>query len=121
MFVLCFSLVILPSMTCWYCPRVPFGSIKTADQLYLRSLHRVRERWVMRRTADELVTYSVDCLKAHRVVRFFLQLLAQAQHVCIDGARGGIVVVTPCLAEQLGAGDDPILVVQEEAQHLELL
>jgi hypothetical protein len=55
-----------------------FGPIKSANQLYLQSLHQARERWVMRRTADELVTYSVDCLEAHRVVRFFLQLLAQA-------------------------------------------
>jgi len=89
--------------------------------MYLQSLHRLREPWVMRRTADELVAYSMDCLEAHRIVRFSLQLLAQAKHVCIDGARGGIVVVTPYLAEQLDSGDDPVLVVQEEAQHLELL
>jgi hypothetical protein len=28
-----------------------FVPIKTADQLDMQSLHRVRERWVMRRTA----------------------------------------------------------------------
>jgi transposase len=32
-------------------PRMRFVPIKTDDQLDLRSLHRVRERWVMRRTA----------------------------------------------------------------------
>jgi len=32
-------------------PRMRFGRIKTDDQLDLQSLHRVRERWVMRRTA----------------------------------------------------------------------
>ena len=32
-------------------PRVRFVPIKTDDQLDLQSLHRVRERWVMRRTA----------------------------------------------------------------------
>ena len=48
---------------------LPFGPMKSADQLYLQSLHQARERWVMRRTADELVVYSVDCLEAHRVDR----------------------------------------------------
>ena len=32
-------------------PKMRFVSIKTDDQLDLQSLHRVRERWVMRRTA----------------------------------------------------------------------
>src|SRR5437879_12229389 len=32
-------------------PRMRFVPIKTDDQVDLRSLHRVRERWVMRRTA----------------------------------------------------------------------
>jgi len=32
-------------------PRMRFVAIKTDDQLDLQSLHRVRERWVMRRTA----------------------------------------------------------------------
>src|SRR5215472_2213653 len=32
-------------------PAMRFVPIKTADQLDLQSLHRVRERWVMRRTA----------------------------------------------------------------------
>lgn len=32
-------------------PTMRFVPIKTDDQLDLQSLHRVRERWVMRRTA----------------------------------------------------------------------
>jgi transposase len=32
-------------------PRMRFVPIKSDDQLDLQSLHRVRERWVMRRTA----------------------------------------------------------------------
>ena len=32
-------------------PTMRFVPIKTEDQLDLQSLHRVRERWVMRRTA----------------------------------------------------------------------
>jgi transposase len=32
-------------------PRMPFVQIKTEEQLDLQALHRVRERWVMRRTA----------------------------------------------------------------------
>ena len=32
-------------------PKMRFVPIKSADQLDLQSLHRVRERWVMRRTA----------------------------------------------------------------------
>jgi transposase len=32
-------------------PRMRFVSIKTEEQLDLQALHRVRERWVMRRTA----------------------------------------------------------------------
>ena len=32
-------------------PTLRFVPIKTDDQLDLQSLHRVRERWVMRRTA----------------------------------------------------------------------
>ena len=35
-----------------------FVPIKTDDQLDLQSLHRVRERWVMRRTA---VINQMDC------------------------------------------------------------
>ena len=34
-------------------PRMRFVSIKTEEQLDLQALHRVRERWVMRRTAVE--------------------------------------------------------------------
>jgi len=33
-------------------PKMRFVPIKTDDQLDLRSLHRVRERWLMRRTAS---------------------------------------------------------------------
>src|SRR4030081_2458462 len=32
-------------------PKMRFVPIKTDDQLDMQSLHRVRERWVMRRTA----------------------------------------------------------------------
>jgi len=32
-------------------PRMRFVPIKSDDQLAMQSLHRVRERWVMRRTA----------------------------------------------------------------------
>jgi transposase len=32
-------------------PRIRFVPIKTEEQLDLQALHRVRERWVMRRTA----------------------------------------------------------------------
>jgi transposase len=32
-------------------PRMRFVPIKTEEQLDLQALHRVRERWVMRRTA----------------------------------------------------------------------
>jgi hypothetical protein len=35
----------------WVGPTMRFVPIKTDDQLDLQSLHRVRERWVMRRTA----------------------------------------------------------------------
>ena len=63
----------------------------------------------------ELVAYSMDRLEAHRIGGLFLQLLAEAKHVCVDGTRGGIVVVTPHFVEQLSARDDPVLVVQEEA------
>jgi transposase len=31
-------------------PKMRFAPIKSDDQLDLQSLHRVRERWVMRRT-----------------------------------------------------------------------
>ena len=35
----------------WGRPRMRFVPVKSDDQLDLQSLHRVRERWVMRRTA----------------------------------------------------------------------
>src|SRR5271165_1319971 len=69
---------------------------------------------------DKLVACAVDCPEMHRIGRIFLQLLAQAKHVCIDGASGGVVVIAPHLVEQFSARDHAILVVQEKAQHLEL-
>src|SRR5271166_902010 len=60
---------------------------------------------------DKLVACAVDCPEVHRVGRIFLQLLAQAKHVCVDGPSGGIVVITPDFVEQFGARDHAILVV----------
>jgi transposase len=40
-------------------PTMRFVPIKTDDQLDLQSLHRVRERWVVRRTAVSI--RFVDC------------------------------------------------------------
>jgi transposase len=40
-------------------PTMRFVPIKTDDQLDMQSLHRVRERWVMRRTA--VINQIVDC------------------------------------------------------------
>src|SRR5271165_5417015 len=70
---------------------------------------------------DKLVACAVYCPEVRRIGRIFLQLLAEAEHVCIDSASGGIVVVTPHLVQQFGTRDHAILVVQEETQHLELL
>src|SRR5271165_6006747 len=60
---------------------------------------------------DKLVACAVYCPEVHRIGRIFLQFLAQAQHVCINGASGGIVVVTPHLVQQLGTRNHAVLVV----------
>ena len=42
-------------------PTMRFVPIKTDDQLDLQSLHRVRERWVVRRTTHRSRTRCSDC------------------------------------------------------------
>src|SRR5271157_6492888 len=69
---------------------------------------------------DKLVACTVDCPEVHRIGRIFLQLLPQAKHVRINGAGGGVIVVSPHFVEQFSAGHHAILIVQEEAQHLKL-
>jgi transposase len=63
-------------------PRMRFVPIKTDDQLDLQSLHRVRERWVMRRTA---VINQVRGLLLERGIA----LLKGGRHV--DAALPGIL------------------------------
>src|SRR5208337_4222590 len=70
---------------------------------------------------DKLVACAVDCPEVHRIGRIFLQFLPQAKHVRINGAGGGVIVVSPHFVEQFSAGHHAILIVQEEAQHLKLL
>ena len=48
-------------------PTMRFVPIKTDDQLDMQSLHRVRERWIMRRTA--VVNQIRDCWKRGITVR----------------------------------------------------
>src|SRR5271157_4167682 len=96
------------------------------SSMAMRNLVRSRKRPIadlLPRLAlpDKFVACAVDCPEVHRVGGIFLQLLPQAKHVGIDGAGSGIVVVAPHLIEQFGTRDHALLVVQEEAQHLELL
>src|SRR5690242_13880941 len=51
----------------------------------------------------------------------FLQLLTQFQDVVVDGSGRGVIVVSPNLVQQFIARDNPLRVLQQEFQRLELL
>jgi transposase len=50
-------------------PTMRFVPIKTDDQLDLQSLHRVRERWVVRRTAVTLRDILAELRAIHNDIR----------------------------------------------------
>jgi transposase len=61
-------------------PRMRFVPIKTEEQLDLQALHRVRERWVMRRTA---VVNRIRSLLLERAGRELI-LRCAACHCCLS-------------------------------------
>src|ERR1039458_2957791 len=73
------------------------------------------------RLPDKLVARSVDSTEMYWIGGVFFQFLPQAQNVGIDRARGRIIGVAPHFIQQFGARDYPLLVVEKETQHLELL
>src|SRR5579859_2056180 len=50
-----------------------------------------------------------------------LQFLPKFENLVVDAARGGIVVVTPDVSEELFARDNTLGVVKEEAEELEFV
>ena len=53
----------------------------------------------------EFIAGAMYRAKVQRVGRIFLQLLAKPHDVVIDGARGGVVLVSPDLIQEFFAGD----------------
>jgi hypothetical protein len=60
-------------------PTMRFVPVKSDDQLDLQSLHRVRERWVMRRTA--VPARNFDCSAENFLARLS-QLAAHSMFTC---------------------------------------
>jgi len=73
-------------------PTMRFVPIKTDDQLDLQSLHRVRERWVMRRTAvinqirGRLLERGITLRKGRRYVDDALPLILEDAEAKLSGA-----------------------------------
>lgn len=73
-------------------PTMRFVPIKTEDQLDLQSLHRVRERWVMRRTAvvnqirGLLLERGVTMRKGRKYVNQLLPMILEDADLKLSGA-----------------------------------
>jgi hypothetical protein len=51
---------------------------------------------------DKFIARAVNCAEVHRIGWILFEFLPQTQYMCIDGPRGGIVVVAPHLIQQFG-------------------
>src|SRR5580704_2688674 len=71
--------------------------------------------------SDKFVARSVDSTEMYWIGGVFFQFLPQAKNVGVDGACGWVVVVAPDFIKQFGPRNHPLLVAEEEAQHLEFL
>src|SRR5437588_9971204 len=74
-----------------------------------------------RASADEFVSHAMYCAEMYGARRVLLQFLAEFENVIVDGPRRRIVLVAPDFVQQFVAADDPVGVLYEELEGLELL
>jgi transposase len=93
-------------------PTMRFVPIKTDDQLDLQSLHRVRERWVMRRTAvinqirSLLLERGITLRKGRRYVDAALPLILEDADAKLSGAARMLLAQLKLELDQLAARMD---------------
>src|SRR5215469_13785721 len=90
-------------------PRMRFVPIKTEEQLDLQALHRVRERWVMRRTAvvnqvrSLLLERGLTLAKGRRHLEQALPRILEDAEVKLSGAFRVLLAQLKRELDQLGA------------------
>ena len=95
-------------------PRMRFVPIKTEEQLDLQALHRVRERWVMRRTAvvnqirSLLLERGLTLPKGRRYVEEALPRILEDAELPLSGSFRLLVAQLKLELEQLSARIDQL-------------
>ncbi len=107
-------------------PTMRFVPIKTDDQLDMQSLHRVRERWVMRRTAvinqirGLLLERGITLRKGRRYVDAALPLILEDADANLSGALRMLLAQLKLELDQLAMRiDEADAVIEKTAQENE--
>ena len=107
-------------------PTMRFVPIKTDEQLDLQSLHRVRERWVMRRTAvvnqirGLLLERGITLPKGRRYVDAALPLILEDAEANLSGALRALLAQLKLDLDQLAERiDEADAVIQKTADENE--
>ena len=107
-------------------PTMRFVPIKTDEQLDLQSLHRVRERWVMRRTAvvnqirGLLLERGITLPKGRRYVDAALPLILEDAEANLSGALRALLAQLKLDLDQLAERiDEADTVIQKTADENE--
>jgi transposase len=107
-------------------PRMRFVPIKTEEQLDLQALHRVRERWVMRRTAvvnqirSLLLERGLTLPKGRSHLEQALPRILEDATLNLSGSFRVLLAQLKLELEQLAARIEPLdTVIQQEARENE--
>jgi len=107
-------------------PKMRFVPIKTDEQLDLQALHRVRERWVMRRTAvvnqirSLLLERGLTLPKGRSHLEQALPRILEDAELNLSGSFRVLLAQLKLELEQLAARIDPLdAVIQQEARENE--
>jgi transposase len=107
-------------------PRMRFVPIKTEEQLDLQALHRVRERWVMRRTAvvnqirSLLLERGLTLPKGRSHLGQLLPRILEDAELKLSGAFRALLAQLKLELEQLAARIEQMdMVIQQEARENE--
>src|SRR4030095_3847999 len=107
-------------------PRMRFVPIKTEEQLDLQALHRVRERWVMRRTAvvnqirSLLLERGLTLPKGRSYLGQLLPRILEDAELKLSGAFRVLLAQLKLELEQLAARIEQMdMVIQQEARENE--
>jgi transposase len=107
-------------------PRMRFAPIKTEEQLDLQALHRVRERWVMRRTAvvnqirSLLLERGLTLPKGRSHLGQMLPRILEDAELKLSGAFRVLLAQLKLELEQLAARIEQMdMVIQQEARENE--